>query len=128
MQMMLDAQNEPLVLTLGEWVIPVDDYELRAETPVRSRTLCNGNVMLYLLKQQHVTLTVSGRAVKCEGEALCRALRDAMSAQTPFSFLFAGGQFADTRITALTYSTKSHRKITDYTVTLTGIMKEAENL
>jgi len=122
--MQLDTNTQPLYLHLDDLTVPADDYELKAEVPVRTRVLCDGTVQYYLLKQTHCTLTVTGRLTAESGAETCGAMQRAMHANTEFSFDFAGASFGKMQITALHRKTHRNRMLTDYSVTLTGFMTE----
>ncbi|MBR3269349.1 MAG: hypothetical protein IKI58_11590 [Oscillospiraceae bacterium] len=124
--MTLNTDCPALLLTLGDLSLPADDFALKAEIPVKSRVLCDGNVQIYMLTQTHCTLTVTGRIPQGGGAAVCPALQREMHAHTAFAFSFAGADFSDMQITALSCKTQNHRMLTDYTVTLTGRLTEEE--
>ena len=109
LQMTLNTDCPALLLTLGDLSLPADDFALKAEIPVKSRVLCDGNVQIYMLTQTHCTLTVTGRIPQGGGAAVCPALQREMHAHTAFAFL----------------NPEPHM-LTDYTVTLTGRLTEEE--
>ena len=122
--MQLDTNTQPLYLHLDDLTVPADDYELKAEVPVRTRVLCDGTVQYYLLRQTHCTLTVTGRLAAADSAETCGTMQRAMHAHTAFSFEFAGASFDGMQITALHRKTHRNRMLTEYSVTLTGFMTE----
>ncbi|MBQ8922913.1 MAG: hypothetical protein IJ060_12300 [Oscillospiraceae bacterium] len=124
MAMQLDTGVPVLILQLNELALPADDFAVKAEVPVRTRTLTDGRVQYYLLTQTHCTLTVTGRIPEKESAGTCCALQNEMHAHTAFSFVFAGASFDGMQITALSLNTHKNRMLTEFSVTLTGTMTE----
>lgn len=123
MQITTDCIRQELRIPLGETVLPVTDYQLKTEVPVRRLTLCSGTPYTRLLGELPCTLTVSSTLLRSDASDIVSALQYAMRTHTEFSFSFAGMTFYGMTPIAASCSVKQEEKQSLLSVTLLGVIK-----
>lgn len=123
MRITTDCTRRELSVTLGTTVLPVTDYQIKTEAPVRRLTLCDGSAYTKPLGRLPCTLTVSGTVLSADASGIVCALQDALRVHTDFHFSFADMHFDNMKVIAVSCKVQQEEKQAEYTVTMLGVIK-----
>ena len=123
MRITTDCTRQEMRILLDDTVLPVTDYQIRTEVPVRRMTLCDGSAYTKLLGALPCTLTVSSTLLCGDAAALVKAMQSAMRAHTEYSFSFADMLFYNMSPVAASCAVKEEEKQAVLSVTFLGVIK-----
>lgn len=120
-----DWSGEIPTVTLGDLILPAEQYGIQCAAATVQAGLADGIQTENVLGEKPCRFTFSGRTAAFDCLPLLCKLRAAMQMQSEFSFTFCGADFSGMRIIACSCETAQNPKIAAFSVTMTGSFSEA---
>ncbi|HAG13533.1 MAG TPA: hypothetical protein DCG49_06685 [Ruminococcus sp.] len=123
MQISTDFSMPVRSVTLGNVSLPVSDYSLQTDVPVKMLTLCDGQPYPVFLGTLPCTLSLRIVLPAADVSQIIRSLNYPLHNHTPFDFDFEQIRFSQMRLTALSCKTAQHDPLASLSLTLMGVVK-----
>lgn len=111
---------------LGDTELPAEHYSVQCSLATVQAGLADGQQTETLLGEKPCKFAFSGRVAGFRCMELLCTLHSAMQAHTAFAFDFCGAAFFGMRITECSCETDQHSKIAVYSITMSGMVTEAD--